>query len=651
MLPVVEYLLKLSVGLAVVSLFYYAVLRRLTFYDWNRYYLLLYSVCCFILPLIDAGKTIGSISEMSQIRLIDQIPAIYQFRSAHIPAVGQHASHSPDPALTVMSLVLLGCIFMLVRFGLQVLSYLKVLRNAQLISEDGVKIYHVEKQISPFSFGNAIFYNPEMHRPDELKNIILHEYIHVRQRHSVDILWGELLCILNWYNPFAWLIRHAIRQNLEFIADQKVLESQVDMRQYQYLLLKVAGVPEFRIANQFSFSSLKQRIIMMHKARSNKLFLSVFLLAMPLLAILIVIFRDDIKQIADSEKLTELKTLLGRAPIKADSSTLYISGLMLDTETNEPVVNLPLAVSYNDTLLKMIHTDRNGFYYHEVKLDSNEIKETSFDLLRTGYTLSYDGNKYRPFEVTQNPILEKISGRSGFSIIFLSHEGGNGIPSDYYMIPKSGFFNSNPSGNIEKMLKSYLADSAQKYLAEHSLKVGFRKAHPWPKDVITKFQKGYFNRDKELIGYEDMTQIYLDGKKSDYKAVNEAFRNYPYLVNQTHEYRNRAERGLCKEIFYITFPLHKTAPPAALLKGNIESRTVSEFNLATLHHEPYFLDGFRQTFGVGSNLMPEKKEVRKVVLFKGSLARYYDPKCERIWWIETRPPKEVFERPDLAKVD
>ena len=115
--------------------------------------------------------------------------------------------------------------------------------------------------------------------------------MHIRQRHTIDILVAEFICIGNWYNPFAWAIRHAIRQNLEFIADQKVLDNGIDRKGYQYHLLKVAGHPAYALANNFNFSSLKKRIIMMNKVRSTRLHLLKFAFILPLVAVLLVAFR------------------------------------------------------------------------------------------------------------------------------------------------------------------------------------------------------------------------------------------------------------------------------------------------------------------------------------------------------------------------
>ena len=140
------------------------------------------------------------------------------------------------------------------------ISFRKMMRKAEWIPAEGMNIYQINEAIIPFSFGNSIFINSTQHTENELREIIRHEFIHVKQKHTADILWAELMCMLNWYNPFAWALKNAMRQNLEFIADHQVLENGVDKKQYQYLLLKVIGNDQFSIAQKFNFSSLKKNV-------------------------------------------------------------------------------------------------------------------------------------------------------------------------------------------------------------------------------------------------------------------------------------------------------------------------------------------------------------------------------------------------------
>src|SRR5579871_1806496 len=256
------YLLKLSATLAIIWLFYYVVLRPLTFHNLNRWYLLGYSLLAFCIPLIDIGPIVTADSPTGSPVYVTLIPTMDDYTPVITTPVVQHtATFSPWNA--ALLLLMAGMVLLLTRTAIRWVSLTLIRRKATLISNDpAVRIYQVNHPITPFSFGNAIYINPRLHTEKEWAEIIQHEYVHIRQRHTVDILLGELLTIANWYNPFAWLIRHSIRQNLEFIADQQVLDKGFDKKDYQYHLLKVVGHPAYRLANNFNFSSLKKRIIM-----------------------------------------------------------------------------------------------------------------------------------------------------------------------------------------------------------------------------------------------------------------------------------------------------------------------------------------------------------------------------------------------------
>ena len=289
----IQYLVKLSISLSIVWLFYQFVLRRLTFYNSNRWYLVGYTFLSFFIPFINISNIIGSNSD-SKNDLIQLIPSVHQYTIAL-----EEASHCPIPIWSTQYdkwdwtafALMIGAAILLFRFIIRYISFIRIRHRSELISDDGIRIYQVNKDIIPFSFGKAVFINRNQHTEEELKEIVRHEFVHVRQNHTVDIVWAELLCILNWYNPFAWLLKRSIRQNLEFIADNKVIENGINKKEYQYLLLKVIGNSQFSIATQFNFSSLKKRIVMMNKTKSAKMQLGRFLILVPVFAIILLSFR------------------------------------------------------------------------------------------------------------------------------------------------------------------------------------------------------------------------------------------------------------------------------------------------------------------------------------------------------------------------
>jgi hypothetical protein len=319
MSQLVEYFVKLSGTLMILYLFYWLVLSRLTFYTANRWYLLGYSMIAFLIPLINISPVLEQ-SQLSKHDVVQWIPVVQTSAPAGAGAVSG-SSFQWNAGSIILLVFCSGAVLMLIRFAMQYFSIRSIRRDSQMISDGGVRIYQVDKDIIPFSFGNSIFINQHMHSQLELNDIIRHEFIHVKQKHTIDILWSELLCILNWYNPFVWLIRNAIRQNLEFIADNKVVENGIDRKQYQYLLLKVTGVPHYRIAPQFNFTSLKKRIAMMNKMRSAKVHFIKFLFVLPIMAVILLAYRNA-EDSSDSTATTRTAAVATHVKHKAVADTV-----------------------------------------------------------------------------------------------------------------------------------------------------------------------------------------------------------------------------------------------------------------------------------------------------------------------------------------
>jgi len=292
----IQYLLKFSISLSLVYLFYQSFLRGLTFYNCNRWYLLGYLLLSFIIPFINISPLVEK-TDFSSVQIVHYIPVFDKYTNNVNANVNWPILHNFFLWTHWWNIVLLiliaGSLFMVIRLCMQMFSLQKMKKHAIRINDAVVAVYHVEKSIIPFSFGNNIYINQHLHAERELADIILHEYVHVKEKHTIDILLAELLCICNWYNPFAWLIRKAIRQNLEFIADNKVLQTGMNKKKYQYHLLKVTGMPQYAIASNFNFSSLKKRIAMMNKIKTAKVQLLRFLFVLPLIAIVLLAFRNN----------------------------------------------------------------------------------------------------------------------------------------------------------------------------------------------------------------------------------------------------------------------------------------------------------------------------------------------------------------------
>ncbi len=375
---IIQYLLKLSVSAAVIYAFYYLVLRRLTFYSLNRWYLVGYTLLCFIIPFINITQIANKADE--KMPALSYIPVVQNIKNYMPSALNETEHHSYNIWDAMLILLAIGSVILLVKLAVQMTSFMHMKRRAKLISDKDSAIYHVDEEIMPFSFGKSIYLNKNMHSDRELGEIIMHEYVHVKQLHSADILIAELFCVVNWFNPFAWFIRHSIRQNLEFIADDNVVRSGINKKDYQYHLLKVVGIPQYRIANQFNFSSLKKRIIMMNRARSAKIHLLKFMFILPLLAVTLMAFRSDI--INTVNKITTRPK-----PVMMVNNSMMPAiapnGTLTDRLKKEPLVHsAKKGIIRPDTASK--ESVQLNAYFKGVVVTTKEVSGTYIIIIRDG---------------------------------------------------------------------------------------------------------------------------------------------------------------------------------------------------------------------------------------------------------------------------
>ena len=128
---------------------------------------------------------------------------------------------------------------------------------------DGITLHVLPDDIAPFSYFKHIVISEQDYR-DNPREILVHEQAHINLRHSWDVIFTSVLTLFQWWNPAAWLLCHELKQVHEYEADKAVLNTNVDAKQYQLLLIrKSVGDQLFSMANNFNYQSLKKRIRMM----------------------------------------------------------------------------------------------------------------------------------------------------------------------------------------------------------------------------------------------------------------------------------------------------------------------------------------------------------------------------------------------------
>ncbi|WP_298318371.1 M56 family metallopeptidase [uncultured Aquimarina sp.] len=275
------YLLKSSVILSLFYLVYFFLLRKDTFFKVNRHFLLTGILSSLLLPFL----------EFTTIELIEQpIFQTIEYSSSHSDII----ENQPEPIhwlLIVFNIYITFVLILLGRFVLQLISLLKIFKRSQNRKNEGFSFLKTTEDIAPFSFFKYIIFNPILHDVKELEMILKHEKIHAKQYHTVDILISNIFAIFQWINPFIWLYKKSLQQNLEFIADQEATRDLTSKKEYQLTLVKVSSSNYSSITNNFYQSLIKKRIVMLNKKKSNQQNLWKATIILPLLCLFLWSFN------------------------------------------------------------------------------------------------------------------------------------------------------------------------------------------------------------------------------------------------------------------------------------------------------------------------------------------------------------------------
>ena len=280
------YLLKVNVLLAVFYGFYRLLFTRDTFFVWRRVVLLLMAAAALTIPLADLSWWVASHEQTAN------LAEVYQ--EVMLPTVTITGTEARFPWLRLFTLLYMcGVGVLLARLAWQLTTIVRMMRSAEQAAD---KVFRLKDSTCPFSFFRWIFVNPQAQSEEQLQEIMTHERAHVEQWHSLDIVLMELLAILCWMNPFAWLMRREVRLNLEYLADERVVAAGSERKAYQYHLLGLAyGKNVATVCNNFNVLPLKLRIRMMNKKRTNNWLRSKYLLMVPVIGVALVACNLDKK--------------------------------------------------------------------------------------------------------------------------------------------------------------------------------------------------------------------------------------------------------------------------------------------------------------------------------------------------------------------
>ncbi len=280
---------QIKVGLCLIAfyLLWKLLLSRETFHRFNRVALLVVMVLALVLPWIKI-----SLDAMSPVA--KQMVTLEDLIVTHDGAVrAQQASTSWTVMGIVTAVYFIGMALVaawLLHSQWNLHRLMKKGRKESL--PGGVTLHIVPGDLAPFSYFKHIVINEQDYR-DNPREILIHEQAHIDLRHSWDVMFLGLVTLFQWWNPAVWLLSNELRQVHEYEADEAVLNANVDVKQYQLLLIrKSVGDQLFSMANNFNYQSLKKRIRMMTMNKSSQWKTLRALAVVPVIALALLAFAN-----------------------------------------------------------------------------------------------------------------------------------------------------------------------------------------------------------------------------------------------------------------------------------------------------------------------------------------------------------------------
>ncbi|WP_426669377.1 TonB family protein [Mucilaginibacter sp. McL0603] len=280
------YLAEANIYLGVFYLAYCLFLNRDTHYQLNRAYLIFSCIVSFILPVLQIGvlrpvkpaehvNTINYARPVQAVKIITQEPQTITSTTA--PVIEHHFTLQDG----LWYVYLIGAAVFLFMLFIKLYTLFKLTRNVQSVKEGKHRVIYLTGTDAAFSFFNYLFIGTNA---TGANTIIRHELVHIRQKHSADIIFLELLKIMNWFNPFVYLLQNSLKAVHEYIADEQTAAYETDALTYSsFLVSNTYGTGGSSITHSFfNYNLLKKRIIMLNQKRSGNLARLKYLVAIPI---------------------------------------------------------------------------------------------------------------------------------------------------------------------------------------------------------------------------------------------------------------------------------------------------------------------------------------------------------------------------------
>lgn len=310
---------------AIFILLYYVFLEKEKIHLFKRFYLLFSVLFSVFIPLISI--TYGSVEKAEHIHQ----------NNTEIMILPETKWVEPSIFTTenfLLGIFLLGFTILLLKFSFGIFKLIKEIKRSEKIKQENFQIILKQNKITPYSFWNCIFLNKKDFSEGKIDaKIILHEKAHINQKHSIDVLFIEILLCVFWFNPAFYFYKKAMVTNHEFLADEEVLKQNQDVENYQKLILNELISEKILFTNPFNLNNTKKRIVMM-TTKITKIAKLKSYLTLPISAILFFAFVEKVPAKVEMKNVRNKQTpRLEVNAQKADNQSLIKEKSLIKKES------------------------------------------------------------------------------------------------------------------------------------------------------------------------------------------------------------------------------------------------------------------------------------------------------------------------------
>ena len=442
------YLAKSTISLMIFALAYRFLFTRLTYFQWRRVYLLSALILSCIIPLIPLSFLfVGSGLESSPIgKLVNE--NLRPLNLTFNPTTNSGESSLEEaPATTgafflflsyaFFSLYIAVCAFKTWRFQQNLKIVYRLIKKSRKEESGEVNLLRTRENLPAFSFLNYVFIPAAYDQLDkeEIGLVIQHERIHVRQKHTLDLLLYEIAGIFFWFNPALYYLQSSIRQVHEYLVDSTITQTKGLVKKYGELLIKLATQPaEVPFLNTFSNQQFKDRIFMLTKNKSNPMAKLRFLITIPVLGLTLALcscFEQETPAQAappegfSDEETTELSSTAQELVIRkiswtgnemySDEELTKVLGFKVGDAFKREEFNQRFSYNPEGNDISALYMDKGYLFFYVTPEETYSEKTVDLDIVvsegpqATNGKVIVKGNK----KIKSEEIMQKISVRAG----------------------------------------------------------------------------------------------------------------------------------------------------------------------------------------------------------------------------------------------